>query len=80
MELLRGYLQGIVKETAEEMHNGSIDANPFYVGETENACQNCRFPEACQFRDGEQDETCCRMPKLSDEEVWGRIRGERENG
>ncbi len=80
MELLRGYLQGIVKETAEEMHNGSIDANPFYVGETENACQNCRFPEACQFRDGEQGETCCRMPKLSDEEVWGRIRGERENG
>ena len=80
MELLRGYLRGIVKETAEELHSGSIEANPFYVAETENACRNCRFPDVCQFRDGEQGEACCRMPKLSDEEVWNRIRGEEDNG
>ena len=80
MDLLRGYLQGIVKETAEEMHGGSIEANPFYVGEMENACRNCRFPDVCRFREGERGEVSCRMPKLSDKEVWSRIRGEEENG
>jgi len=58
---------------AEQLRRGGISADPYYRSQQENACLNCDYFDACHFSDGEGGESCRYLPKLSDEQVWGRL-------
>ena len=70
MGRLSRHLKKTLTGMAEELHRGSIAADPYYRSQQESACLRCDYLEACFFSDGEDGESCRYLPKLSDGKVW----------
>jgi ATP-dependent helicase/nuclease subunit B len=73
LSLLSRHIRRTLGEMAQELHRGSIDADPYYRSEEQQACKHCDFLAVCHFTDGENGESCRYLPKLSDNKVWGML-------
>ena len=71
---LSRHIKETLSDLAEELHSGSISANPYYRGSAENACLYCEFLDACHF-DDTKDKTRY-VQKLKASEFWEKL-GER---
>ena len=80
LSLLSRHIRRTLGEMAWELHRGSIEADPYYRSEEQQACKNCDFLAVCHFTDGENGESCRYLPKLSDSEVFEKIREEESHG
>ena len=60
---------------AGELRRGSIQADPYFRNQQENACRNCEFYDACHFEDGENGESFRLLAAKRPEEVWGEAEG-----
>ncbi|MGE4352816.1 MAG: PD-(D/E)XK nuclease family protein [Oscillospiraceae bacterium] len=70
--LLSRYIDETLKALAAELIAGSITADPYYRSQTENACRNCDFLEACYF---DEAKDCRRyLTKLKPSDVWQKLR------
>ncbi|MBQ9663323.1 MAG: PD-(D/E)XK nuclease family protein [Oscillospiraceae bacterium] len=77
MGLLRRHVEQSLREMTDEILAGSIEVSPTYVSESDNACRNCLYHSICRFEEGENGESSCPTPRLSDETVWAQLREER---
>ena len=75
--LLAGHIRATLGDMAEALSRGSIAADPYYRSQSENACLNCDYFDACHFADGENGERIRYLPKYSDKEVWGMLEEQR---
>ena len=73
--LLAEHIRKTLAGMAEQLHRGSIAADPYYRSQQENACLNCDYFAACHFSEGENGESSRFMPKLSENKVWGLLEG-----
>ena len=80
LSLIARHIRRCLGEMARELHRGSIDADPYYRSEDNQACKKCDFLVACHFTDGENGERCRYLPKLSDSEVLEKMREEESHG
>jgi ATP-dependent helicase/nuclease subunit B len=74
---LSAYIRKTLADLAEELRRGSINADPFYRNQLDNACLWCDYFDACHF-----DETgdCRRyLPTLKPADAWSVIEGGAEN-
>lgn len=72
-ELLYGHIKKRLEEMAEQVHAGSIDADPYEKSSSETPCRYCDFASSCGFADGENGEKKREMKTLSPEQVWEMI-------
>ena len=79
MDMLFKHVSGKMENMKKCISEGSIEANPYFVGESENACTYCNYKDGCAFKDGEKGESKRQLEKLSDDEVWATIGGELKN-
>lgn len=70
---LERYVDHLLEKIAREIHGGVIDADPFYVSESENACTYCEFASACNFTDGVGGDRRKPLLPVKPEEFWGQI-------
>ena len=77
--LLSGHIEKTLRSMAQELKNGSIAADPFYLNEQENACRYCDYKDACHFADGENGEKKRETPHLKATKVWSLLEGGEEN-
>ena len=69
MNLLRRQTGRCLREMAEAVAGGRIEANPLWVSEGENECQTCQAKGACRFAPGENGEDFRPVQKRTDAEV-----------
>ncbi len=80
-DLLFGHMIRMLADMAEELRNGSIEANPFEKGNSgEMPCRYCDYSEACNFVNGENGEKSRVLYDLKAGDVLQRIEEEDENG
>ena len=72
--LLSRHIRGSLSEMARELRRGSIEADPFYRSQQENACLTCDYFDACHFSEGENGEQSRFMPKIPEKRVWDKMR------
>ncbi len=70
---LKKHIEGRMLELCGNLEEGSIDAEPFYKGEGENACAFCPYSSVCRF-DEERDKRRY-LAKVEPEEFWKRLEG-----
>ncbi len=63
-----------LKEMAKELHAGSIEADPFYRSQRDNACVYCDYADICQFVEGRRGEKSRFLQKRSPDEVWSIVK------
>ena len=68
---LSAYVDELLQRMAREVRSGSIAADPWYAGESENTCLYCDYFDACHF-DEKTDGWRCRA-SLKPPEFWQRI-------
>ena len=81
MKLLRHQAEYCLREMAEQVSAGVIDANPIWQTDTDNACRNCPYSPVCRFEEGLNGEKSRIVRKITDEEVWQLLEeGDRAEG
>ena len=78
MGLLYRHIRKTLKNMASELRGGTISADPCFRSQSDNACENCDYAEACRFVDGEGGEKSRWLPKLGADKVWARLEGGEE--
>ena len=68
--LLRRHLAESLRRMGEEILNGSIEAKPSWVSESDNACRVCDYASICGIRDSRTGAGSVYTPRLKDAEVW----------
>ena len=68
--ILRRQAENCLKEMAEAVASGRIEANPIWQSESENACRTCPYERICRFEEGEKGESSRAVRNLPDAEVW----------
>ena len=71
--LLSRHIRGSLSEMARELRRGSIEADPFYRSQQENACLTCDYFDACHFSEGENGEQSRFQPRIPEKRVWDKI-------
>lgn len=71
LELLGEHVQRRMLELCENIINGRIEAEPYYKGDSENACVFCPYESVCRF-DEERDKRRY-LAKVEPEEFWKRL-------
>ena len=74
--VLRRQAESCLKEMAETVASGRIEANPIWQSESENACRTCPYQTICRFEEGEKGESSRMMQNLPDAEVWKLLGGQ----
>lgn len=69
------YIERLMKQTGEDIVSGDIAANPLDGRETP-ACKYCDFSRVC----GRENAPCERVPKMSNTDVFKKMRGEETDG
>ena len=70
LNILRCQAEQCLREMAETVASGTIDANPVWKSESDNACRNCPYLPVCRFEEGENGEASRTIRNLPDAEVW----------
>jgi ATP-dependent helicase/nuclease subunit B len=71
---LSRYIDQTLRRMAQELGQGSVEADPWYRSAQDNACVHCDYQKACLF-DENRDSWRLR-PSLSAEEAWQTIEKE----
>lgn len=72
---LSRHLDQILGQVAQELKAGKVCADPYWRGESHNACQWCRYRAACQFEQGLGGEGRRWGRKLKPEQFWDALEG-----
>ena len=70
---LERHVRRELEKVAGELAAGNITADPFWRGEHKNACQWCRYADACQFREGVGGDGRRWLPTVKAEEFWAHL-------
>ena len=76
MGRLYAHVRKVLSDMSTELHEGRIEANPYFRSRKDCACEYCDFFDACRFAEGEGGESSRTLKKLSAEEVWALMDGE----
>ena len=68
--ILRRQAEQCLREMAETVSSGKIEANPIWQSESDNACRNCPYERICRFEEGENGEASRPMRHIPDADVW----------
>ncbi len=60
----------ILEEIGRELAAGNINADPFWRGPEQNACQWCQYTAACHFEEGRGSDKRRWLPTLKGEAFW----------
>ena len=71
--LLSRHIRSCLTDMARELRQGSIEADPYYRSQQENACLTCDYFDACHFSEGENGEQSRFMPKIPEKRVWDKM-------
>ena len=77
--ILRRQAEQCLREMAETVSSGKIEANPVWQSENDNACRNCPYQRICRFEEGENGEASRPIRNLPDTEVWDILNGKDTN-
>jgi ATP-dependent helicase/nuclease subunit B len=72
MGALSRYIDQTLRRMAQELGQGSVEADPWYRSAQDNACVHCDYKKACLF-DEERDGWRIRQA-MSAEQAWEKIR------
>lgn len=75
LALLHEHVDKRLTELAENLSGGSIEAQPYYKGESENACLYCPYMSVCRFDEGRDRRRY--LQKVKPEEFWNRLGAEK---
>ena len=64
------YVDKLLKNIAQELGRGNIDADPNYRSEEKNACAYCPFATACHFEEGRGRDHREYISSVKEEEFW----------
>ncbi len=67
---LERHVEQVLTDLAGEMARGDIRAQPFWRGESRNACLYCEYAAACQFREGVGGDRRRPMRSMKQAEFW----------
>ena len=70
---LSRYVDRLLKNIAEELGRGNIDADPNYQSESKNACVYCAFASACHFEEGHGGDRRRYFAAVQEDAFWQEI-------
>lgn len=77
---LNAHVKRILTEVGKELAAGTVDADPYWRGEDQNACQWCPYAAACQFEEGRGGD-CRRWSRsLKPKDFWDALEGGEDDG
>ena len=84
-EKLARYVDRVLREIADEVFSGNIDADPYARTPQQSACTYCEFASACHFEEGSGSDRMEYIKATKNDEFWQHIdevngEGARENG
>ena len=68
----------ILRQIGQELAAGNINADPFWRGPEQNACQWCDYAAACHFEEGRGCDKKRWLPTVKGEDFWSAV--EQEQG
>ena len=63
----------ILEEIGKELAAGNINADPFWRGPEQNACQWCEYAAACHFEEGRGNDRRRWLPSVKGEDFWAAL-------
>lgn len=67
------YVEGLLRDIAQEVRQGNIDADPCCRSEDDSPCQYCDWAAACHFQDGRDSDHRNYILPVKPEEFWREI-------
>ncbi len=64
------YVEGLLRQISQEIHQGNIDADPCCRTEEDSYCQYCPWADACHFQDGRDGDHLNYILPVSAKEFW----------
>lgn len=77
---LRRHVEKLLKELGQELNSGRVEANPFWKGQRETACDYCDFQLCCQFDPTNGCDKMRYLNRMDAGEFWERTGGEDRGG
>lgn len=74
------YVEKLLRQIAQELQQGVIDADPCCHSEEDAYCQYCEFASACHFEDGRDRDHLTYLRPVDRTEFWRTVKGERADG
>ncbi|NCC68357.1 MAG: ATP-dependent nuclease subunit B, partial [Clostridia bacterium] len=71
---LKDFVSNKLTDLSEQLSGGSIDAEPYYRSETDNACRNCPYAKVCRFDDATGKRRY--LSKIKPEQFWAMLGGD----
>lgn len=72
---LERHVEKVLTDLTAEMARGAITADPFWRGESKNACLYCDYAAACQFREGVGGDRRRPMKSMKQAQFWAAMDG-----
>ena len=72
---LERHVEQVLTDLTAEMARGTITADPFWRGESKNACLYCDYAAACQFREGVGGDRRRPMKSMKQAQFWAAMDG-----
>ena len=66
----------ILRQIGQELAAGNINADPFWRGPEQNACQWCDYAAACHFEEGRGNDKKRWLPTVKGEDFWAAVEQE----
>ena len=66
----------ILRQIGQELAAGNINADPFWRGPEQNACQWCDYAAACHFEEGRGSDKKRWLPTVKGEDFWAAVEQE----
>jgi ATP-dependent helicase/nuclease subunit B len=76
LERLSAHIDRMLLEIAGNVRKGSIQAEPYYKNQNDNACLFCDYSEACRFSEDDGDRRRF-LRKLKTDDAWRQLDGEK---
>ncbi len=67
---LKQHIEKVLEDICVEIEQGKVAPNPYWRGESRNACQYCDFRQACHFEEGFLQERRRLISTISNEAFW----------
>ena len=68
----------VLHQIGQELAAGNINADPFWRGPEQNACQWCDYAAACHFEEGRGNDKKRWLPTVRGEEFWAAVEQEKD--
>ena len=74
------YVEDLLRQIADEVRDGNIDADPCCHSEDDSFCKYCDWADACHFQDGRDGDHLHYILPVRREAFWQMIEAETERG